>query len=85
MPKVFADETEKRIYGFRRWFKGKRAECDITQKDLARKIGVDQSNVSHMLNPKGVEKRQLTYRDLLILFDAVNATDEEILRFMRLR
>ena len=84
MPKIYVNEYERRISAFRRWHKGRRAEEDVSQADLARELGIGQTAVSAKLKIKGSGQSVITYRDLLCFFKAVNATDEEIVRFMRL-
>ena len=83
MPKLYASEYDRKITAFRRWFKGKRAEEDVNQADLARKLGIGQTAVSSKLSVNGSDSA-ITYRDLLCFFKAVNANDEDILRFMKL-
>ena len=56
----------------------------MTQTDLARELDLAQASVSAKLQVKGNNQTHITYEDLLILFRVVDATDEEILRFMRL-
>lgn len=81
MPRLYADEYERKIDAFRRWYKGKRAMNNVSQQALADKIGVTQGAVSAKLTGEGTV---ISYRDLLIFLEAVDATDDEILRFMRL-
>lgn len=83
MPKVFASELERKIYQFRKWFKGKRAMENVTQIALAREMGVSQQSVSNKITTSGTGS-EITYKDLLIFFREVNATDEEILKYMKL-
>ena len=84
MPKVCANEFERKIYAFRRWFKGKRSMENIRLVDLARKMGVSHTAVSRKINPKGDRQTDITYEDLLLFFREVNASDEEILRYMKM-
>lgn len=84
MPKVYTNEYDRKIYAFRRWFKGKRAIENITLISLGRKMGCSHVAVSKKVNPKGEGQTEITYRDLLLFFKEVGATDEEILRYMRL-
>lgn len=80
MPKVLPlSNTERKKEEFRKWIKGKRSSEDVTQEMLGQKMGVTQQAAG-----KKVNKSQYSYTDLLILFKAVNATDEEILRLMKL-
>lgn len=84
MPKLFKTEYERKIYAFRRWFKGKRAMFGVSQDDLAKELGITQAAVSSKIQPKGERQTSITYKDLLIFFKLVKATDEEILHYMKL-
>lgn len=84
MPKVYSSKYERKIAAFRKWFSGRRASEGISQEDLARKMGIGQASVSAKIKVAGYDQTNLTYKDLLILFDAVNATDQEILHYMRI-
>ena len=84
MPRVYASEYDRTISSFRRWFKGKCAMENITQTTLASELEITQSSVSSKIQPNGNKQTAITYKDLLCFFKAVNATDDEILRFMRL-
>ena len=85
MPKVYMNDFDKKIYAFRLWFKGKRAMLNITLAELAREKGVSHASESNKLRTKGNNQTEITYRDLLLYFDKSEASDEEILRYMRLR
>ena len=84
MPRVYASEYDRMISAFRRWFKGKCAMENITQTALADKLNITQSSVSSKIQPNGDKQTTITYKDLLCFFKAVNASDDEILRFMRM-
>jgi transcriptional regulator with XRE-family HTH domain len=84
MPKIYADKYDKKIFAFRRWFSGKCRTQEVTQEDLAEALDMTQSAVSRKTQVKGNHQTKLTYRDLLILFKELNATDEEILSLMKM-
>ena len=84
MPKLYASEYDRTISSFRRWFKGKCAMENVTQASLANDLEITQSSVSSKIQPNGDKQTSITYKDLLCFFKAVNATDDEILRFMRM-
>lgn len=84
MPKTFMSEYDKKIYAFRRWFKGKRAMNNITLMALANKMGCSHAAVCRKLQTKGDDQTEITYRDLLLFFKESGATDEEILRCMKM-
>lgn len=83
MPKVIFNAYDRKIDAFRKWFLGKRKSEDVTQEMLADELCIPQSCVSNKLKRKG-QSTQITYKDLLVFFKMTNATDEEILRAMRL-
>ena len=83
MAKTFANVYDKKVYAFRRWFKGKRAMCNLTLIDLGRKMGKSHTSISRKVNPKGDNQSDITYQDLLLFFKEVHATDEEILHYMK--
>lgn len=84
MPKVYVDKYDKKIFAFRRWFSGKCRMQEVTQEDLAEALDLTQSAISRKTQVKGNNQTKLTYRDLLILFKELNATDEEILSLMKM-
>lgn len=80
MPKVLPlSSTERKKEEFKKWIKGKKSAEDITQEMIGKKIGITQQAAGQKMR-----NSQYTYTDLLILFKTVNATDEEILRLMKL-
>lgn len=84
MPKAYLNDYDRKIASFRAWFKGKRAEKNINQDMLTRKTGRCQSAESRKLRVKGYGQSEITYKDLLIYFEMVDATDDEILRYMKI-
>ena len=60
----------------------------LKQKDIAKALNISQEAFSIRLNPKTYEKNKragpFKYGDLLVLFKFLDATDEEILRLLRL-
>ena len=80
MPKISFDAYERKINGFCKWLRGKKAEEDLTNKALGAALGVTNSAVSYKLRGKSI----ITYKDLLVFFKEVKASDEEILRFMKM-
>lgn len=71
--------TERKKEEFKKWISGKRSTERVTQEMLAKKMGITQQAAGAKLR-----KSQYSLEDLLILFQSVNATDEEILRMMKL-
>lgn len=80
MPKVLPlSSIERKKEEFRKWIKGKRNSEDVTQEMFGEKIGISQQAAGRKMLTS-----RYTYTDLLILFKTVNATDEEILKMMKL-
>ena len=65
---------------FLKWYKGKMRMEDVTQKDLAKILNCEQANVSNRLSGK----TSISYIEFVMLMDAVKATDEEKLMFLKL-
>ena len=83
MPKLFSNDADRKINSFKRWFKGKRAVANVSQHALAERLEISQTAISAKLST-GEGATNITYKDMLIFFDEVGATDEEILHYMRL-
>lgn len=79
MPKTFVSDTDRAIDKFKRWYKIAKASNDITDEQIAKKIGVSRPAVTQKM--KG---GTISLRDALIIFREMNASDEEILQLMRL-
>ena len=63
------------------WIVGKMHKKKLRQTDVAKEIGITQPAMSQRL---GQDLDSFTYGDLLTLFKVLEATDEEILRLMKL-
>ena len=79
MPKSYFNKYDRTMSAFRTWLKGKMSMCNITQRHLASVLNCTQGNVSSKLSGK----TQFSYKELLLIFNAVHATDDEVLRFTR--
>ena len=91
MPRVALSAEQKKVYKVKDlagWIYGKMHSKGLKQEDLAKELHITQSAFSARLNPKTYEKNKradpFKYGELLILFKILEATDEEILRLMRL-
>lgn len=84
MPKTLAlNRYERKMNSFRNWFRGKRAEKKVPQALLANRLDISQVAVSNKI--KESADSQITYKDLLVFFESVEASDEEIVRMMRIQ
>ena len=85
MPKVYFNEPDRAVARFRQWFYNEKNRHDVRQDMVAKKLGISQQAASKKLKVKGTDQTQLTLRDAIIIFDIMGATDEEILKLMRLK
>ena len=78
MPRVALMKKEYMKQDLRVWISGQMAVRGISQEKAGELIGLSQSAFYHRL-----KLGLFTYEQLLILFNAMEATDEEILRMMK--
>lgn len=78
MPRVALMKKEYMKQDLRVWLAGQMAVRGISQEKAGGLIGLSQSAFYHRL-----KLGLFTYEQLLILFNAMEATDEEILRMMK--
>lgn len=79
MPRVILTRLERKKEQFRKMLRVKKAEEKITDYKIGELIGVSQPAV--VVKNK---KAQYNYEDLVLLFDALSYTDEQILEVMRM-
>ncbi len=72
-------EGERALRRFQKWFDAKRRAQHISQERLARELGVSQQAVSAMLSTGDI-----SFKNLVVMLDKVNATDEEVLKYVRI-
>lgn len=82
MPRVAINKKKYMIKDLPAWIVGKMHTERKRQSDVAKEIGITQPAMSVRL--KRDELDSFSYGDLLTLFKVLNATDEEILRLMKL-
>ena len=81
MPRVAINKKKYMIADLSGWIVGKMHTEKKRQPEIAEAIGITQPALSYRLNSS---TDTFTYGDLITLFKKLNATDEEILRLMRL-
>lgn len=81
MPRVAIKKKDYMIADLPGWIVGKMHKKKLRQTDVAKEIGITQPAMSQRL---GQDLDSFTYGDLLTLFKVLEATDEEILRLMKL-
>ena len=80
MPKVLPlSAIERKKLDFTKWIRGKCAAEKIRRRQLGAKWNIDQSAATYRINSGNIK-----YADLVILFRELHATDEEILRLMKM-
>lgn len=86
MPRVAIKKKEYMIADLPGWITGRMYTKGLKRKDLADLLGITPQAFSSRLrkNGRGDPKDVFTYGDLLTLFKALDATDEEILRLTKL-
>jgi len=79
MPKTYLSDADRALARFQRWYKSAKAGNDVTDAQIARKLDVTQQAVSYKM-----KKGSLTLTDLMLIFRELGATDEEILKIMKM-
>ena len=79
MPRVSIKKKEYKVSDLSKYLAMKMYENRLYQKDLARMIGISPPSFCRRM-----EKGLFTYEELLTLLNGLKATDEEILRIMKL-
>ena len=81
MPRIALNKKKYMIADLPGWIVGRMHKKKLRQTDLAKKIGITQPAFSIRLSN---DVDSFSYGDLLTLFKELEATDEEILKLMRL-
>lgn len=79
MPRVAIKKKEYKVTDLSKWIAGKMYELKLSQTDVAKMIGLSQPAFCQRL-----KKGMFSYEDLLTLFKNLKATDEEMLKMMKL-
>lgn len=79
MPRVAIKKKEYKISDLSEWIAGRMYALHIRQQDMAELIGIQQPAFCHRL-----KKGLFTYGELLSILKHLKATDEEILKLMKL-
>ena len=81
MPRVTINKKKYMIADLPGWIAGRMHKLKIKQVNMAKELGITQATLSIRLNN---DSDTFTYGDLITLFKELEATDEEILKLMRL-
>jgi hypothetical protein len=79
MPRVSINKKKYLLTDFREWVIGRMRTLQKTQADMGSAISLSQTAFS-----KRLEESNFTYEQIVVILKELQATDEEILRFMKL-
>lgn len=79
MPRVAINKKKYALTDFSEWVIGRMKTLGYTQKQMGEKIGVNQSSFSEKL-----KNRKFTLEDALTILKVLGATDNEIVRLMKM-
>lgn len=84
MPRVAVNKRKYMITDLSRWIVGKMHEKSLNQTDIGKILGIDQRSVSRRLLDSKSGKDVFSQGELILLFKELGATDEEILRLIKM-
>ena len=79
MPRVAIKKKEYMISDLSEWIAGRMYAMKVRQKEMGELLGITQQAFC-----KKLKKSNFDYRELLSILKKLEATDEEILRLMKL-
>lgn len=79
MPRVRIKKKEYMVSDLVKWINRRRADLNLRQRDLAELLGISQPALSNRL-----EKGLFNYTDMVQILNVLNATDEDILKLMKM-
>lgn len=78
MPRITSRRKQYKAKDIGAWIAGKMREARLTQEYMADKLGISQQAYGQKLR-----KSQFSYADLLTILQEIQASDEEIIKLMR--
>lgn len=84
MPRVAINKKKYMLRDLYVWINGKMLLKDVNQTRLGEMLGITQQAASVRLSGLKEGRDTLKHNDLAIIFKEFEATDEEILKFMKL-
>lgn len=84
MPRITAKKKQYMITDLSRWIVGKMKEKKLRQEDIAGFLGINQQSVSARICKGMKGKDVFSQGELITLFKELEATDEDILRLLKL-
>lgn len=79
MPRVSIKKKEYKVSDLSKWIVGKMYSENVRQNEMANLLGISQPYFSMKL-----KESKFSYGDLLSILQKLKATDEEILKLMKL-
>ncbi len=79
MPRVRINKKKYQLKDLKEWMMGRMKTLEKTQADMGKLIDMNQASFGKRLN-----ESNFTYGQLLVILKELQATDEEILRFMKM-
>lgn len=79
MPRVSINKKKYKLKDFSEWLVGRMNSMDLRQADVADMLGISQPAFSQRL-----KKSMFDLSEILTLFEKLKATEEEILRLMKM-
>lgn len=79
MPRVSINKKKYLKADLREWIIGRMKSLNLTQEDMSNLMNITQQAFGHRLREGNFKNDQL-----YVIFDKLQATDEEILRLMKL-
>ena len=84
MPRVAVNTRKYMMTDLSRWIVGKMHEKGLNQKDIGQILGINQQSVSRRLSDSKDGNDVFSQGELILLFKELGATDEEILRLIKM-
>lgn len=84
MPRVAINKKKYMLQDLYVWIKGKMALFDMNQTDFGELLGITQLSAYERLKGLKEGKDTLKSIELAVIFKKFEATDDEILKFMKL-
>lgn len=79
MPRVAIKKKQYKCSDLTKYIRTELYERDMSQADLGELLKVTQQDISYKL-----KRNMFTYEELITIFEALNTSDEDILRIMKL-
>ena len=85
MPRVKINQKKYMIRDLSSWIVGRMHAKGLRQEDVAKWIGINQQSFSRRLRMSRDGVDEFSFGELVILFKNLDATDEDILRLIKMK